>query len=267
MARLSARCRPAESQAGASCFGDLSHRLIHAPAGYEPLGTEFDRKLVDVVSRLDAQAVLDLDPNLIERAGECGLRSITILLGALQGLAVKPQVLSYEGPFGVGYMVASFSIKEQLHPLVELARQAVESWVTGSPDNIGAAPANLTAEMKERAGVFVCLKKRGELRGCIGTFEPTKSNVAEEIMANAMSSAAHDPRFPPVSPSELPGMEYTVDVLTNPVPVKARKSSTPIRSDGGKQAPRPLYPTWKVDTVAEQIAICRQKAGILPQGR
>ncbi|HLC22988.1 MAG TPA: class III extradiol dioxygenase subunit B-like domain-containing protein [Dehalococcoidia bacterium] len=96
--------------------GDLSHRLIPgAPAGYEPLGTEFDRKLVDAVSRLDAQAVLDLDPNLIERAGECGLRSITILLGALQGLAVKPQVLSYEGPFGVGYMVASFSIKEQLH--------------------------------------------------------------------------------------------------------------------------------------------------------
>jgi len=71
--------------------------------------------LEDAVSRLDAQAVLDLDPNLIERAGECGLRSITILLGALQGLAVKPQVLSYEGPFGVGYMVASFSIKEQLH--------------------------------------------------------------------------------------------------------------------------------------------------------
>jgi len=145
----------------------------------------------------------------------------------------------------------------------------VESWVTGNPDKIGAVPTNLTEDMKERAGVFVCLKKRGELRGCIGTFEPTRGNVAEEIMANAVSSAAHDPRFPPVSPSELPEMEYTVDVLTKPVPVNGPEKLDPRRYgvivESGRRRGLLLPDLEGVDTVEEQIAICRQKAGILPQ--
>ena len=91
--------------------GDLSHRLIpSAPAGYDPMGGVFDKKLVKLLSKLDSKGVLNLDEELIERAGECGLRSIVILLGALDGLKVKPEVLSYEGPFGVGYMVASFEV-------------------------------------------------------------------------------------------------------------------------------------------------------------
>ena len=91
--------------------GDLSHRLIPgAPAGYEPSGKVFDEKLVDALARLDTEAILNLDKELIERAGECGLRSFVILSGALEGLQVKPQILSYEGPFGVGYLVASFEI-------------------------------------------------------------------------------------------------------------------------------------------------------------
>ena len=89
--------------------GDLSHRLIPgAPAGYDPMGKVFDEKLIEALSSLDTQAVLDLDDELIEHAGECGLRSFVILLGALDGLQVKPEILSYEGPFGVGYLVASF---------------------------------------------------------------------------------------------------------------------------------------------------------------
>ncbi len=91
--------------------GDLSHRLLpSAPAGYDPLGKVFDEQLVAAVSRADIKAILNFDIGLIERAGECGLRPIVILLGALDGLKVKPEVLSYEGPFGVGYMVASLDI-------------------------------------------------------------------------------------------------------------------------------------------------------------
>ena len=91
--------------------GDLSHRLIpEAPAGYDPMGKIFDEKLVKALSCSDTEGILNLDRELIERAGECGLRSFVILLGALDGLQVKPKMLSYEGPFGVGYLVASFEI-------------------------------------------------------------------------------------------------------------------------------------------------------------
>ena len=91
--------------------GDLSHRLIpSAPAGYDPMGKIFDEKLGKALSSWDARSVLGMDQQLIERAGECGLRPVVILLGALDGLKVKPKILSYEGPFGVGYMVASFEV-------------------------------------------------------------------------------------------------------------------------------------------------------------
>ena len=91
--------------------GDLSHRLIPgAPAGYDPMGKIFDQKLVNALSWLDVNSVLNLDKEIIERAGECGLRPVVILLGALDGLKVEPRILSYEGPFGVGYGVASFEV-------------------------------------------------------------------------------------------------------------------------------------------------------------
>lgn len=92
--------------------GDLSHRLtLDAPAGYNPEGKKFDEQLVKLAGENDAQGIMNMDPQMIEAAGECGLRSIIILMGALKGLNVKPEVLSYEGPFGVGYMVATFDVK------------------------------------------------------------------------------------------------------------------------------------------------------------
>jgi AmmeMemoRadiSam system protein B len=92
--------------------GDLSHRLTtDAPAGYNPEGKKFDAEIVRLVGANDAEGILNMDPNLIEAAGECGFRSIVILMGALKGLDVTPEVISYEGPFGVGYMVATFDVK------------------------------------------------------------------------------------------------------------------------------------------------------------
>ena len=147
--------------------------------------------------------------------------------------------------------------------MVRLAKEAVESYVR---EGKTSRPKELTLEMKERAGVFVSLHKHGQLRGCIGTFEPTKDNVAEEIIANAISSSTMDPRFPPVTAAELDDLEYSVDILTEPEPVTGISQLDPkeygvIVESGWKKGL--LLPDLEgVDSVEEQIAICRLKAGI-----
>lgn len=91
--------------------GDLSHRLTpEAPAGYDPMGAEFDRQVIEAVKNVDVKTLLNMDRELIERAGECGLRPIFFLMGVLGGLDASAQILSYEGPFGVGYAVAWFEL-------------------------------------------------------------------------------------------------------------------------------------------------------------
>ncbi len=88
--------------------GDLSHRLTPgAPAGYNPIGKVFDEKVVDVIRNFDSKGLLSIDKELIEEAGECGYRPLVMLFGAFDGIKVKTEVLSYEGPFGVGYCVAA----------------------------------------------------------------------------------------------------------------------------------------------------------------
>lgn len=92
--------------------GDLSHCLTKdAPGGYSKQGAVFDKKLVELVKKGDISGVLKLDKKLIQEAGECGLRSIVILLGVIESMNFNPEVLSYEGPFGVGYLVANFKFK------------------------------------------------------------------------------------------------------------------------------------------------------------
>ena len=160
--------------------------------------------------------------------------------------------------------------KEQ-HPLVRLARETVESYIKQEkvPNHRELiASGNLTSQMEQRAGVFVSIKKLGELRGCIGTFEPTKANVVEETISNAISSATRDPRFPPVNAAELPHLSYSVDVLTSPEPVQDQSQLDPKRygvnvESGGRRGL--LLPDIEgVDTVEHQIDICRHKAGIFP---
>jgi aromatic ring-opening dioxygenase LigB subunit len=93
--------------------GDLSHRLIPgAPAGYNPRGAEFDQLVIQALKTVDVKSLLAMDKNLIEAAGECGLRPICFLMGVLGGYEVDAQVLSYEGPYGVGYAIALFTMKE-----------------------------------------------------------------------------------------------------------------------------------------------------------
>lgn len=92
--------------------GDLSHRLKESsPAGIEYRAKEFDEKFVEAVKGGDDYSIMNMDPDLVESAGECGYRSVLVLLGALSDRQVKPEVYSYEGPFGVGYMVANMNVK------------------------------------------------------------------------------------------------------------------------------------------------------------
>ncbi|MEM3794199.1 MAG: AmmeMemoRadiSam system protein A [Candidatus Bathyarchaeia archaeon] len=154
------------------------------------------------------------------------------------------------------------------HPLVELARKTIEVYVREG--KIIEPPKELTPEMKERAGVFVSIHKHGELRGCIGTIEPTQPNVAMEVIQNAISAATRDPRFPPVSPEELPDLEIKVDVLSPPEPVSGPEELDPKRYGLIIQS---LKHPWKrglllpdlpgIETVEQQIYWTRvHKAGI-----
>jgi len=91
--------------------GDLSHCVTQdAPAGYSPRGKEFDEKLIELITNKNLTGILKMNQELIEEAGECGLRSIMILLGLLERINYTPEILSYEAPFGVGYLVANFKL-------------------------------------------------------------------------------------------------------------------------------------------------------------
>jgi AmmeMemoRadiSam system protein A len=153
-----------------------------------------------------------------------------------------------------------------MHPLVSLAKRTVEEYVRNK--KVISPPDELTPEMRQRAGVFVSLKKKGELRGCIGTFLPTTENVATEIIQNAISAATRDPRFMPVSPEELDEIEYSVDVLSEPERVSDRKDLDPkkygVIVKKGERRGLLLPDLEGINTVDEQINIALMKAGILP---
>jgi AmmeMemoRadiSam system protein A len=156
------------------------------------------------------------------------------------------------------------------HPLVQLARRAIEGYVR---DNRVIEPDKpLAALMNRRAGTFVSLHdSHGQLRGCIGTFLPSQPTIAHEVINNAISAATRDPRFPPVRPRELGDLDVKVDVLSRPEPVDGPGDLDPkrygviVQAAGGWYRRGLLLPDLPgVDTVDEQIRICRLKAGIGP---
>ncbi len=155
-----------------------------------------------------------------------------------------------------------------MHPLVQLAKETVELYVREGKIH-EVREEELDPELRQRAGVFVCLKIDGNLRGCIGTFQPQEPTIAHETVRNAISAATCDPRFTCVHADELGVIEYSVDVLTPPEPVKDRSELDPRRYGVIVQAgPRRglLLPDLEgVESADQQIGIAMQKAGI-PRG-
>ena len=151
-----------------------------------------------------------------------------------------------------------------MHPLVKLAKDTIEKFtLDGKTMEI---PQPLPDDMEEEAGTFVSIKIKGELRGCIGTFQPTTDNVAAEVIQNAISAATRDPRFSPVTADELNDLEYSVDVLSLPEKIQSKKELDPkkygvIVVSGTKKGL--LLPDLDgVNTVDDQISIASAKAGI-----
>ncbi|MDE7221155.1 MAG: AmmeMemoRadiSam system protein A [Oscillospiraceae bacterium] len=271
--------------------GDLSHKLKKdGPYGFAPEGPEFDRQITEAMAAGDFLRFLTMDPALCERAAECGLRSFQIMAGALDGQAVESKLLSHEDVTGVGYGVATFAVtrsdedrrfgaqceaierarlaekKVSEDPWVKLARMSLETFVkTG--ERLEHLPNGLPDEMTEQAaGAFVSLHAHGQLRGCIGTTGPTTKSVAWEIVQNAVSACARDPRFPPVTVSELDSLEYSVDVLGRPESISS-SSELDVKKYGvivscGSRRGLLLPDLEGVDTVEQQIDIARQKGGI-----
>jgi AmmeMemoRadiSam system protein A len=153
-----------------------------------------------------------------------------------------------------------------VHPYVELAVKAIQAYVAGQKKI--QAPDPVPEPMRSKAGVFVSIKKHGELRGCIGTILPTTDNIALEIINNAIASSTRDPRFPPVEKEELDELNVSVDVLSEPEAVFSPSELDPekygVIVTAGVRRGLLLPDLEGVDTPEEQIAICRRKGGIMP---
>ncbi len=270
--------------------GDLSHKLKEeGPYGYNPFGEKFDKEFLHNLENGDVKAIFNMEKETVYNAGECGMRSTAILLGALEGNKFRGELLSYEGTFGVGYGVMKINIiskdesmleelkkirsavnekrKHESDPYVRLAIESLTSYLqTGK--QLKKLPDYVTAEMKDtQRGVFVSLKKYGNLRGCIGTIFPKNNSIAEEIISNAISAGLNDPRFNEVDENEILDIVFSVDVLTEPKPasieeLNPKKYGVIVQSKGKTGL---LLPDLEgVNSIEEQLAIALEKAGIVP---
>ena len=153
-----------------------------------------------------------------------------------------------------------------MNPYVLLAKEAVEKYV--EERMIIAPTKDLPKEFFERkAGVFVTIEKDGRLRGCIGTYLPVRDNIGEEIIHNAIAAAVEDDRFGAIKKTELPHLSYIVYFLNKPEKVSDLAELDPkkfgIIVKAGRRSGLLLPDLEGVNTVAEQIAICCQKGGIM----
>lgn len=267
--------------------GDLSHKLKEEGTySYSPYGEKFDRELLGNLEKGDVIEAFNMNKTMIDEAGQCGLNSVYILLGSMEGKEIKGELLSYEGTFGVGYGVMKLkrkatdksylnelikqkeeSFKKKLsanNHYVRLARENLSHYFShgNSIKDLSSLPQEL---LNERHGVFVSLKKFGHLRGCIGTIAPTTGSVGEEIIRNSVEAAMHDPRFPEVSEDELNDIDISVDVLMDAEPCRKEdldpKKYGVIVSSGMKRGL--LLPDLEgVNTAEEQLQIACDKGDI-----
>ena len=267
--------------------GDLSHKLADdGPYGYSPEASEYDKRVMNDLEAGNFLNLFEYDEDFLEKAAICGHRGFCILGGCFDKTKLDIERLSYEGPFGVGYGTLIFKIigedisrnfydiwynkrlgeikevRDKEDSFVNLARRAVEEYVkSGSKLKID----EVSEEMKSSSGVFVSIHENGSLRGCIGTIDSMYSNIAEEIIGNAISACSRDSRFFPVEEDELPFLDYSVDVLGDKIPctideLDPKKYGIVIEKDGKRGV---LLPNLDgIDTVDKQVSITLRKAGL-----
>ena len=270
--------------------GDLSHKLQdYGPYGFAKEGPEYDARIMDVCSRAAFGELFDFDEVFCEKAAECGHRSFVMMAGAFDGLSVRAEALSHEDVTGVGYGICTFypqgrdeerhflfqyekkreaeiqKRRENSDAYVRLAYQAVDYYVLHR--RYLPIPEDIDEELiNGRAGTFVSIHKEGLLRGCIGTIAPARDNIAQEIIANAVSACSRDPRFSPVSEDELKDLEISVDVLgetedvSSPEELDVKRYGVIVSC--GERRGLLLPDLDGIDTVEEQIDIARKKGGI-----
>ena len=208
-----------------------------------------------------------MDRFVIERAGECGLRSVMAMLGLCSGKNIK--VFSHEWPFGVGYCTALcvFTNDNNIPAPVQLAKETVTRLLTQSnlPENGNDIVSSVL--WNEHKSCFVSIKtKNGDLRGCIGTLSPVQESLDKEIIANAVSASTRDPRFPPMTKDELSNVVFSVDVLSEAEPIESITQLNPkmygvIVSKGYRRGV--LLPDLEgIDTAEQQVQIAAMKAGL-----
>ena len=249
--------------------GDLSHRLTpQAPYGFRPEGAVFDARVVAALRASRWDEIDRLDPGIVDAAGECGLRPLTILLGAAGAAGLRSTVLSYEGPFGVGYPVVRFEASGPDYDVAEIARAAIERYLRDRQTI--EPPQPIPAALREPSAVFVTLRLNGVLRGCVGTIVPTQPTGAHEIIRYAIAAAVRDPRFEPVTPDEVASLSVSVQLIEEPEPVDGLEALDPARyglivRSGDRQSL--LLPGVEgIRSPEEQVAAVRDKAGIDPAG-
>lgn len=233
--------------------GDMSHALkSDGPYSFHKDGPWFDEKMKSLIIENRPYDIFCEPFEQIDNAAECGLRSYAIMMGAFNKFAFDSKLWHYEGPFGVGYLVAGFIIKDRnnvdmiakvedemlktirhadanAHAYVQIAKHVIYDYVrTGKPPKysmendavlINGHRILLNASemplLKSERGVFVSIKKYGALRGCIGTILPTQDNTFIEIIKNSISACSRDYRFDPINSAELEHLSVSVDVLSD----------------------------------------------------
>jgi AmmeMemoRadiSam system protein A len=154
--------------------------------------------------------------------------------------------------------------------LVELAKKTVETYI--KEGKIISSLDDLPKEFLERkAGTFITIEKNGNLRGCIGTYLPTRRHIAEEIVYNSIAAATEDYRFGSIQKEELPYLSYKIYILSEPELVKDVKELNPkkygiiVKTTDNYPKTGLLLPDLKdIDTIEQQISITCQKGEIDP---
>lgn len=275
--------------------GDLSHKLEdNDNYSFSESGAEFDRLYQKLILDKDVVSAINLDDSLCEQAGECGKKSIDVLLGVLESHDFDVERYSYEHPFGVGYSIIAYKnikrdntrkllesiivdkenklkkIQDNEGEYVRLARKAIEKYIFKGKKI--ALPKGLDHKLESTcAGVFVSLKTDSGLRGCIGTTTPIYKNLGEEIIENAIKSATQDSRFDIVDKSELCSLIISVDVLSKPEYIDditlldPKKYGIIVEFDYKRGL---LLPDLDgINKVDEQIKIALNKGGINPHDK